>query len=164
MDSLSLDSRLNELSGLINRISVEEINWRSYAENHDHLDRKTLQNFAEWTISPHSQAVQGMLDQMHTLMVGHPNLDYLGKGSLLMQLALYLQVSKRRSPTIIRSVCANFFVSSVHRRLLNQMLFLPVVWIAHFATQWAPIANNFLGSQELAVHRVMYTYQTYNRI
>ena len=93
VDSLSLDSRINELSRLINSIHAQEINMQNYMENHESLEQSTIRKFAEWVISPHSNAVQGMLDQMHTMMVGHRNLDYIGKGSLLVQLAEYLRVS-----------------------------------------------------------------------
>lgn len=94
VDSLSLELRLNDLADLINRISSEELNMRDYAENYDKLDRLTIRRYAEWTISPHSNAIQGMLDRMHTMVVGAADLEFIGKKSLLGQLAAYLQVRK----------------------------------------------------------------------
>lgn len=116
VDSLSLDSRLNELSSLINKISVQEINMRSFAEHHDQIDKSTIQRLAEWTVAPQSTSIQGMLDQIQILMVGHPSLDYIGKGSLLVQLGEYLKVSRSHSfllfciiPGIQQySVCCSF--------------------------------------------------------
>lgn len=93
VDSLTLDSRLNELAELINRISVQELRMRDLAEHHVEQEW-TMRRFAEWTVAPQPTAIQGSLEQMHTLMVGHPNLDYIGKGSLMLQLAEYLQVRK----------------------------------------------------------------------
>lgn len=92
VDSLSLELRLNELADLINRISSEELNMRDYAESYDKLDPMTIRRYAEWTISPHSNAIQGMLDRMHTIFVGSTDLQFIGKKSLLGQLAAYLQV------------------------------------------------------------------------
>lgn len=94
MDSLKLESRLNELSSLIDRISGQEISMRDLAENHDKVERMTIQKFAEWTISPETTAVPAMIEQIHTIIVGSPNLDYIGQKSLLVQLGVYLEVSR----------------------------------------------------------------------
>lgn len=94
VDSLKLESRLSELSLLIDRISGQEMTMRDLAENHDKVERITIQRFAEWTISPETTAVPAMLEQVHTIIAGSANLDYIGQKSLLLQLATYLQVSR----------------------------------------------------------------------
>lgn len=93
VDSLSLELRLNEVADLLSRISSEELNMRDYAENYNKLDPLTIRRYAEWTISPHSAAIQGMLDRLHTTVVGSYDLEYIGKKSLFGQLGAYLQVS-----------------------------------------------------------------------
>lgn len=70
---------------------------RDLAENHDKVERITIQRFAEWTISPETTAVPAMLEQVHTIIAGSANLDYIGQKSLLLQLATYLQVSRSQS-------------------------------------------------------------------
>lgn len=97
VDSLKLESRLSELSLLIDRISGQEMTMRDLAENHDKVERITIQRFAEWTISPETTAVPAMLEQVHTIIAGSANLDYIGQKSLLLQLATYLQVSRSQS-------------------------------------------------------------------
>lgn len=92
MDSLTLRMDINELGDLINRIAVEAKTMLEYSENFENLDRSTLKNFAEWTVSPQSGAVQGMLNRMDTIVAGSADLQLIGKQSLLSELSLYLQV------------------------------------------------------------------------
>lgn len=102
---------------------------RDYAETHDKLDQSTIIRFAEWTISPHSNAIQGMLNQLHTIVVGSSDLGYLGKRSLFTELASYLQVGHsiiqisesvsqlvRLSPPIL---FPPIFSSGVHLHLIS---------------------------------------------
>lgn len=93
VNSLSLELKLNELSDLINRISVEELNMRDYAENFNKLENTTMQRYAEWVVSPNSNAIQGLLDRINNIVAGSSDLDNLGKKSLLVQTANYLDVS-----------------------------------------------------------------------
>lgn len=90
---------INELGDLINRVAVEAKTMLEYTENYVNLDRSTFKNFAEWTVSPQSVAVQGMLNRMHTIVGGSADLQLIGKQSLLRQLSLYLQVQK---PIMVR--------------------------------------------------------------
>lgn len=99
VDSLTLRMDINELGDLINRVAVEAKTMLEYTENYVNLDRSTLKNFAEWTVSPQSGAVQGMLNRMHTIVGGSADLQLIGKQSLLRQLSLYLQVQK---PIMVR--------------------------------------------------------------
>lgn len=93
VDSVALDITLNELSSLINRISAETNRMRGYSKHYKTLDMSTLQKFAESTVSPSSNAIQGLLDRINILVVGSSDQDNLGKKSLLVETADYLKVT-----------------------------------------------------------------------
>lgn len=84
---------LHELSDLINRISTQNSLMRTFSENYVDLENSTLFNFAEWTVSPSSLAIQGLLDRMHLLMTGTQDLSTVGSKGVLYMIADNLQVN-----------------------------------------------------------------------
>lgn len=84
---------LHELSDLINRISTQNSLMRTFSENYGDLENSTLFNFAEWTVSPSSLAIQGLLDRTHLLMTGTQDLSTVGSKGVLYMIADNLQVT-----------------------------------------------------------------------
>lgn len=65
---------------------------RSFAINSPNLEEETLMEFAQWTVSPNTLAVQGLMDRMHLLVTGSRDLENLGSKGVLRLVAASLQV------------------------------------------------------------------------
>lgn len=92
LKNTQLQLGLHELSDLVNRISSQQNLMTTFAQHTDDLERSTLQNFADWTVSPSNFAIQGLLDRIHLLMTGSPDLKTIGNSGLLYLIANNLQV------------------------------------------------------------------------
>lgn len=73
-----LELNLHELSDLMNRIRTRHKELRTFAHNSNDLEQITLQEFAQWTISHDTMAIQGLLDRIHLLVTGSDELRNLG--------------------------------------------------------------------------------------
>lgn len=93
IDKSAIDSRFNELARLISRISAQETTLRSYTTHFATLNKDTLLTFAEWTTSPHTNAVQALLDQINFLVTGSVQHGHIGQRSLFRHLEMFLKVN-----------------------------------------------------------------------
>lgn len=82
---------LKDLSDLINSISIQHTLMNKFAM-HDDVEPSTLDSFAEWTVAPNNLAIQGLLDKLHFLIVGSPDLASIGNTGVLYQIADSLEV------------------------------------------------------------------------
>lgn len=82
---------LKELSDLVNSITIQHTLMNKFAM-HDDVEPSTLDSFAEWTVAPNTLAIQGLLDKLHFLIIGSPDLAGIGNTGLLYQIADNLQV------------------------------------------------------------------------
>lgn len=83
---------LHELGDLINRISTQNSLMQTFSENFAELENSTLYKFAEWTVSPSSLAIQGLLDRIHLLMTGSVDLSSVGSKGVLYMISDNLKV------------------------------------------------------------------------
>lgn len=88
-----LQLQLHELSGLINRVFSQQNLMRVYAQHEHELERNTLQTYAELTVSPSDNAIQGLLERIHLLITGSADLRTVGSNGLLPLIASHLQVN-----------------------------------------------------------------------
>lgn len=91
---VGLDAQLSDMSQLMTLVSAQEITMRSYTAVSDILHANTLKEFAESTTSSQTNAMQSLLDQLHILVTGSPELSEVGRRSVLAQLAIYLKVRR----------------------------------------------------------------------
>lgn len=78
---------------MVNRIRSQD-NWmRSFASNFNELENRTLEKFAEWTVSHDTESVQGLLDRIHVLVVGSIDLENFGSVGILQLLANSMEVN-----------------------------------------------------------------------
>lgn len=89
-----LQLSLHELGDLINRIATQQNLMRAFADNTNDLEHSTLENFAQWIVAPGNNAVQGILDRIHLLITGAPDLKAIGSSGVLMLINDYLKVSE----------------------------------------------------------------------
>lgn len=82
---------LKDLSDLINSITIQHTLMNKFAM-HDDVEPSTLDSFAEWTVAPNNLAIQGLLDKLHFLIVGSPDLAAIGNTGILYQIADSLEV------------------------------------------------------------------------
>jgi hypothetical protein len=90
-----LELTLHELSGLMNRITAQELTMRDFTEHQDTLERSTLEDFATMTVSASSIAIQGLLDRIHLLVTGAPDFQTFGNNGILKLIAADLDVSRK---------------------------------------------------------------------
>lgn len=88
-----LQLQLHELRELINRVSTQQTLMRTFAEHETDLNNNTIVNFAEWTVSPNDNAIQGLLERIHLLITGSDDLKAVGSTGLLELIANNLKVS-----------------------------------------------------------------------
>lgn len=88
-----LQLNLHELADLLSRIRSQHKVMRSFANNKNDFERSTLVQFAEWTTAHDTVAIQGLLDRVHTLVVGSDELRNLGKIGTLEMLQAELEAS-----------------------------------------------------------------------
>lgn len=88
-----LQLQLHELSDLINRVATQQNLMRTFAEHEPDLNNQTMMNFADWTVSPNDNAIQGLLERLHLLITGSADLKAVGSTGLLELIANNLQVS-----------------------------------------------------------------------
>lgn len=67
---------------------------RAFAEHTNDLEHSTLENFVLWIVSPGNNAVQGLLDRVHLLLTGSPDLASVGSNGVLYLINNNLQVQK----------------------------------------------------------------------
>lgn len=84
---------LKDLSDLMNSISIQHTLMNKFAM-HDDVEPTTLDSFAEWTVAPNNLAIQGLLDRLHLLIIGSPDLASIGNSGVLYQIADSLEVKK----------------------------------------------------------------------
>lgn len=88
-----LQLNLHELGDLINRIATQQNLMRTFAEHTNDLEHSTLENFVLWIVSPGNNAIQGLLDRIHLLVTGSPDLKAIGSNGVLQLINNYLEVS-----------------------------------------------------------------------
>lgn len=69
---------------------------RTFAEHQPDLNNNTIINFADWTVSPNDNAIQGLLERLHLLITGSKDLKAVGSTGLLELIANNLMVSRIR--------------------------------------------------------------------
>lgn len=88
-----LELHLHELTDLLNRIRSQDRVMRSFLNNHNDLEQRTLEKFAEWTVAHDTAAVQGLLDRIHVLVVGSVDLENFGSVGILQLLDHHMEVN-----------------------------------------------------------------------
>lgn len=88
-----LQLQLHALSQLNNRIFSQQNLMRVYAQHEHELERNTLFTYAEMTVSPSDNAIQGLLAQIHLLIAGTDELRSVGSSGLLELIAENLKVN-----------------------------------------------------------------------
>lgn len=83
---------LKDLNDLLNSITFQHTLMNKFAL-HDDVEPATLESFAEWTVAPNNLAIQGLLDKLHFLVLGSPDLAAIGSTGLLYQIADSLEVN-----------------------------------------------------------------------
>lgn len=76
----------------MNRITARQNLLRAYAEHQDDLEHSTLEKTAFGTVSSDSNSIQTLLDRIHLLFVGTPDLATVGSTGLLYSITKNLQV------------------------------------------------------------------------
>lgn len=87
----TLDRQLNDLALLMSQISAQETTLRNHLQNYNSLNRDTLKKFAEWSTSPNTDAMQALLDRVHSLVTGSDDLRRIGTNSLFEEMASYFK-------------------------------------------------------------------------
>lgn len=88
-----LELHIHELTDMMNRITVHDNVMREYSSNLKTLESKTIIDFAEFIVSPNSIGVQALLDRIHLLMTGTPDLHLIGSRGLFNLIGKNMQVS-----------------------------------------------------------------------
>lgn len=91
-ERLALKQKLSQLSTLMAQISAQETSMKYYVTHQKSLHPNTLMEFAQSITAFNSNAMQPMLDQMHSLVTGTPELYNAGHRSILDEMAKYFQV------------------------------------------------------------------------
>ncbi|CAH2255107.1 jg7233 [Pararge aegeria aegeria] len=76
-----LELRLHEMADLLNRVASADREMREYVRLQKELERSTLEDFAEWCVSPDRSALPGLLERVHSL-IAPPHKHWLGRGIL----------------------------------------------------------------------------------
>lgn len=78
-----VELRLHDLADLLGRISSANRIMLEYVGLQEELERSTLQDFAEWCVSHEPNALPGLMERVHAMVVP-PNRNLLGRGLLEM--------------------------------------------------------------------------------
>ncbi|CAK1554541.1 unnamed protein product [Leptosia nina] len=90
-----LELKLNEIADLLGRVESADREMREYVKLQQELERRTLEDFADWCVSHDRGALAGLLERIHALVVP-PHKHLLGRG-LLGIVVSDLQVGFRES-------------------------------------------------------------------
>lgn len=85
-----LELKLHELATLLASVAAADRQMREYVGYQDVLERSTLEDFAEWSVSHDPYSLPGLMERIHSLIVP-PHKNLLGQ-SLLQLLVESLKV------------------------------------------------------------------------
>ncbi|XP_046965961.1 uncharacterized protein LOC124534258 isoform X1 [Vanessa cardui] len=77
----SLELKLHEMSDLLSRVASADQKMREYTRNQRELERRTLEDFAEWCVSHDSSALPGLMERVYAIIVP-PHKHLLGQSIL----------------------------------------------------------------------------------
>lgn len=89
-----MELTLHELSDLVNRIRSQHKLMRAFAKNYNDLEHVTLERFVQGTISHDTMSIGGIMERIHSLVVGSDDFENLGSVGLLKLLASNFEVNE----------------------------------------------------------------------
>lgn len=98
ISNTQLQLQLHSLSQLNHRIFSQQNLMRVYAQHEHELERNTLLAYAEMTVSPNTNSIQSLLEQIHLLIAGTDELKSVGSTGLLELIADNLKVNGELEP------------------------------------------------------------------
>lgn len=93
-----VELRLHDMADLLGRVSSANRVMLDYVGLQEELERSTLQNFAEWCVSPEPNALPGLMERVHAMVV--PPLKHLLGRGLLQMIIEDLQVCFNRTSNV----------------------------------------------------------------
>lgn len=76
-----LDLGIHEMTDMMNRISVHDKRMKDYSEHLENLEQTTIEEFADFIVSPNSVGIQSLLDRIHLLVTGSSSKQHNTIGS-----------------------------------------------------------------------------------
>lgn len=86
-----LETQMRDITDIKNSISARYEQMETYKTNEDQLEISTLIKFAEWTVDPNSYAVNHLLNQMNSKLLGSDD-SFHSDQNMLSMLAYYYEV------------------------------------------------------------------------